>query len=561
MQTADNQISNLLVENGLLKDRDLQEIMLVAKNAGISFYDVIIDKNIVTDETLGQMVAASTGYPFVILSKTAIPDELFHVTPEKVARRLKVIAFARDQTSIKLAMVNPNNKAVIAAFAKKTKANIIPYFATEKDIHNALRMFRKDLQVVCDNLLKDEINKSNTLTSDEAPITKIVDLMVNYAYDDKASDIHIEPEEKNSLIRFRIDGLLHDVLRVPKILHDRIIARIKVLSRLRTDEHLSAQDGKMKIKLQEENLDIRVSILPVTDGEKVVLRLLPSKSSQFTLTNLGLSDRDLVKVNKAIGKSYGMVLSTGPTGSGKTTIIYTILKLINIRERNITTIEDPVEYRIAGANQIQVNPKTNLTFAAGLRSILRQDPNIIFVGEIRDNETAGIAVDAALTGHLVLTTLHTNDAATAIPRLIDMKVEPFLVASTVNLIIAQRLVRKICEMCKTPINIPLSTLSQYFPLPMIKNNLGEQPQYTVFKGKGCKICRNTGYSGRVGLFEVLEVSNEIKKLITGKNDAETITRQAVKEGMKTMTEDGLDKIARGVTSLEEVIRVTKVESS
>ncbi|OGF99898.1 hypothetical protein A2153_01985 [Candidatus Gottesmanbacteria bacterium RBG_16_38_7b] len=560
MHTEDTQIANLLIESGIIKDRELQEINLLAKNAGLSFYDAVIDKDIVTDETLGQMMAQSSGYPFVILAKTAIPDELFHLTPEKVARRLKVIAFDRDQTSIKLAMADPNNKEVIEAFAKKTNSKVIPYFATDKDIHNALRMFRKDLQIIVDNLLQEEISKSKVLSADEAPITKIVDVVISYAYDDKASDIHIEPEEKSSLLRFRIDGLLHDVLRLPKILHDRIIARIKVLSRLRTDEHLSAQDGKMKIKTEEENLDIRVSILPVADGEKAVLRLLASKNRQFTLSNLGLCDHDLTKVNKSINKAYGMILSTGPTGSGKTTIIYTILKLINIRERNITTIEDPVEYRIPGANQIQVNPKTNLTFASGLRSILRQDPNVIFVGEIRDNETAGIAVDAALTGHLVLTTLHTNDAATAIPRLIDMKVEPFLVASTVNLIIAQRLVRKICDMCKIPLTATLSTLAQYFPMEMIKKNLGESLQFTFFKGRGCKICRNTGYSGRIGVFEVLEVTNEIKKLITEKRDAETITKQAVKEGMKTMIEDGLDKIARGVTTLEEVMRVTKVES-
>ena len=563
VQTAenhDNQLSNLLITSGIIKERDLKDIAIVAKNTGISVYDTLIEKNIASDETLGQMVANSLGFPFVILSKIAVSDDLFGVTPEKVARRLKVIAFERSENEIKLAMNTPGNKAIIDSFVKKTNCNIIPYYATLKDIHNALRIFRQALQTACDRLLKEEINKTSTLLPDEAPITKIVDLIVDYAYDDKVSDIHIEPEEKSSLIRFRIDGLLHDVLRLPKNLHDRIIARIKVLSRLRTDEHLSAQDGKMMIKIEQENLDIRVSIIPVADGEKAVLRLLASKRSSFTLTNLGLDDDDFIKVSKAISKSYGMVLSTGPTGSGKTTIIYTILKMINIRERNITTIEDPIEYRITGANQIQVNSKTNLTFANGLRSILRQDPNIIFVGEIRDNETAGIAVNAALTGHLVLSTLHTNDAGTAIPRLIDMKVEPFLVASTVNLIIAQRLVRKICDMCKTAYIAQLNDLQQHFPLPLIKKYLGNDLQFTVFKGKGCKICRNSGFLGRVGVFEVLEVSNEIKRLITLKSNAEDISKQAIAEGMKTMMEDGLYKIARGLTTIEEVIRVTKVET-
>lgn len=556
----DGKLSGLLLSSGIVKDNELKEIEKVAKNAGISVYDVLIDKNIVSDETLGQMIANSIGYPFIILSKTAINDELFHVTPEKVARRLNVIAFEKKDNNLKLAMANPADKNIIDSFARKTNCNILPFFATQKDIRNALRMFRKEIQFACDKLLKEEILKSDRLIQDEAPITKIVDLIVDYAYDDKVSDIHIEPEEKDSLIRFRIDGLLHDVLRLPKNLHDRVIARIKVLSRLRTDEHLSAQDGKMKLKTNDENLDIRVSIIPVADGEKAVLRLLPSKRGAYTLSNLGLNDSDMVKVNKAISKSYGMVLSTGPTGSGKTTIIYTILKLINIRERNITTIEDPVEYRIAGANQIQVNTKTNLTFANGLRSILRQDPNVIFVGEIRDNETAGIAVNAALTGHLVLSTLHTNDAATAIPRLIDMKVEPFLVASTVNVIIAQRLVRKICDMCKSPYVVQLSELRTHFPIEMIKKYLGDALEFTVFKGAGCKICRNTGYSGRIGVFEVLEVSNEIKQLITNKSNAEVISRQAISEGMKTMVEDGLEKIGKGQTTIEEVLRVTKVES-
>ena len=560
MAISDYQLQNLLIESGLIKEQEIKDIAVLSKNSGIAFSETLIEKNILSDEILGQMVARKLGYPFVILSKTAIPDEMFHVTPEKIARKHKIISFGRDEKGIKLAMSVPANKTIIEMIAKKTGSAIVPYYATDKDINNALKMFRKELQLACDNLLKETISKSNTFIPDEAPITKIVDLIIDYAYDDKSSDIHIEPEEKNCLIRFRIDGLLHDELKLPKILHDRIIARIKVLSRLRTDEHLSAQDGKMRMQREYENLDIRVSIIPVADGEKAVLRLLSSKHGQFSLSNLGINDSDLIKINKAVSKSYGMILSTGPTGSGKTTIIYTILKQINIRERNITTIEDPVEYRIMGANQIQVNTKTNLTFANGLRSILRQDPNVIFVGEIRDNETAAIAVNAALTGHLVLSTLHTNDASTAIPRLIDMKVEPFLVASTVNLIIAQRLVRKICEMCKTAYTISLSELSQHIPLELIKKAVGEELEFTFFKGKGCKLCRNTGYQGRIGVFEVLEVTKEMKKLIATKCDAETITNTAVKEGMKTMTEDGLNKAVKGITTIEEVIRVTKVES-
>jgi len=394
---------------------------------------------------------------------------------------------------------------------------------------------------------------------EDPPVAKIVDAVIEVAYQDRASDIHIEPEEANSLVRLRIDGVLQDVMRVPKKLHDRMITRIKVLSNLRTDEHLAAQDGKMRARLEEENLDIRVSIVPIADGEKAVLRLLSSRSRQYTLQDLGMSPADLDKLTRAFTKSYGAILSTGPTGSGKTTTIYAILKIINTREKNITTVEDPVEYRIKGANQIQVNTKTNLTFANGLRSILRQDPNVIFVGEIRDNETAGIAVNAALTGHLVLSTLHTNDAATAIPRLIDMKVEPFLVASTVTVILAQRLVRQICPGCKYALEVTADELAKSFPVDLLKENLGSKAKYTIYKGKGCKQCRMSGYSGRVGLFEVLEVDKEIRKLITERNDADVIAKAAVKAGMKTIIADGFAKIAAGVTTVEEVVRVTKAE--
>jgi len=332
------------------------------------------------------------------------------------------------------------------------------------------------------------------------------------------------------------------------------------LAELRTDEHLAAQDGKMRSKQEEENLDIRVSILPIADGEKAVLRLLSSRSRQYTLKDLGMSDADLDKLTRAFSKSYGAIMCTGPTGSGKTTTIYAILKIINTRDKNITTIEDPVEYRIQGANQIQVNTKSNLTFASGLRSILRQDPNVIFVGEIRDGETAGIAINAALTGHLVLSTLHTNDAATAVPRLIDMKVEPFLVASTVSVILAQRLVRQICSHCKGQLEVSYEDISKSFPPEIIKDNWDKKPKYTIFKGKGCKICRMLGYHGRVGLYEVLEVSKDIRQLIIDRADADTIAKAAMKEGMKTILMDGFAKIAAGVTTVEEVLRVTKAES-
>jgi type II secretory ATPase GspE/PulE/Tfp pilus assembly ATPase PilB-like protein len=388
----------------------------------------------------------------------------------------------------------------------------------------------------------------------------VVDSLIEMAYQEQSSDVHVEPRENETLVRFRVDGMLQDVVRLQKNLHDRLVTRVKVLSGLRTDEHLSAQDGKMQLQLDEEKLDIRVSIIPITEGEKIVLRLLSQESRQYTLADLGMNESDLAKVRSAYSKSYGMVLSTGPTGSGKTTSIYSMLKAINTREKNITSIEDPVEYKIAGANQVQVNTKTNLTFANGLRSLLRQDPNVIFVGEIRDNETASIAVNAALTGHLVLSTLHTNDAATAIPRLSDMKVEPFLVASTVNIIIAQRLVRQICDSCREIEYVGVDELLKNIPEDVVRRNFDmNNPQVAVYKGRGCKICRNTGYLGRIGVFEVLEVTKKIRKMIVEKKDADEIARGAVEEGMKTMLDDGLEKVSRGLTTLEEILRVTKAQ--
>jgi len=560
MLFTDDQLKTILLHAGIIKEESFPPLLEFAKSSEMSLAEAVVDKDIISDEHLGILIADALKFPFAVLSKISIPDDVLHIVPEKFARKHKVIAFSRDATAVKLAMADPGDLTVQQMIAAKANLKVIPHFATERDIFNTLHVYRKNMQNTFDVMVRQEISKVDKTRISDAPVAKIVDLLVGYAYQDKASDIHIEPQEKNSLVRFRIDGVLHDVLFLPKSLHDQIITRIKILSKLRTDEHLSPQDGKMRIILEEEELDIRVSILPIVEGEKIVMRLLASRFRQFSLINLGMSEKDLKKVAHAYGRSYGMILSTGPTGSGKTTSIYSILKILNTREKNITTIEDPVEYRIKGVNQIQVNAKTNLTFASGLRSILRQDPNIVFVGEIRDNETAGIAVNAALTGHLVLSTLHTNDAATALPRLIDMDVEPFLVASTVNVIIAQRLIRKICEMCKASYPTTIDTLKLHLPEEAVKRHFGDKKELLLYKGNGCKICHSTGYSGRLGVFEVLEVTKVMKDLITKRSDAEVLVRKAVEEGMTTMLDDGIDKIIKGLTTIEEVLRVTKVDS-
>lgn len=560
MLITDEQLKKLVLKVNLLDEKKLQQIEDYAKSSEISLSDALIEKDVVTDENLGILIADSLKIPFIVLSKISIPDDVFKIIPERIARKYKAIPFARDKNGIKLAMTDPGNKLIAEMLERKTSQKIIPYLATERDIFGKLWIFRKDLQKTFDALVAEQLKSAGTKTAAPVPIAKLVDLIIKYAYQDVTSDIHIEPSEKATLVRFRVDGILHDVLSLPSHLHEQIVTRIKVLSNLRTDEHMSPQDGKMRIELEEENLDIRVSLLPIVYGEKVVMRLLASHFRQFSLVDLGMSEGDLKKVTNAFTKSFGMILSTGPTGSGKTTSIYSVLKIINSRDKNITTIEDPVEYRMKGVNQIQTNARAELTFASGLRSILRQDPNVIFVGEIRDSETAGIAVNAALTGHLVLSTLHTNDAAGTLPRLTDMSVEPFLVASTVNVIIAQRLIRKICEMCKSSIDIKEEELLLNLSADVVKKHFGQGKTFRVYKGKGCEVCHLTGYSGRIGIFEVLEVSNEIKKLINQKNDSDVILAQAVKEGMVTMLNDGLSKVVKGLTSIEEVLRVTKIET-
>lgn len=558
MILPDDQVLVLLAQAGI-DQKTLSSVQAFSKNSRASLQEAVIEKNVLTDEAVGMFVANTLKVPFVSLSKLTIPEEIFRIVPERMARKHSIIAFARDADGIKLAVTDPTKKELQEMIAKKTGQSVTTYLATERDIENVLQNYRKVLKETFDELIKAELS-ANTAVADDAPIAKITDLLIITAYRDKASDIHIEPEEQNCLIRFRIDGILHDVLNINKKLHDRIITRIKVLSRLRTDEHLGAQDGKMRMDVDSETLDLRVSIIPIADGEKVVLRLLTSKYRQFSLQDLGMNDEDLKKVNSAMNKSYGMILSTGPTGSGKTTTIYALIKILNTREKNITTIEDPVEYRIKGVNQIQVNVKANLTFANGLRSILRQDPNVIFVGEIRDSETAGIGVNAALTGHLVVSTLHTNDAATALPRLIDMKVEPFLVASTVNVIIGQRLVRKICDSCKLSTTMKRSEILKNISQDILDKHFGTEGDISVYRGVGCNACHGTGYRGRIGIFEVINMSENIKKHIVDKNDSDVIAKEAIAEGMTTMLDDGLDKVARGFTTIEEVLRVTKVES-
>lgn len=562
MEISNRKLYDLLTAIEYIPSADLRKAADTAALEHTSLYEYLIAHDLITDKDIGRLIADSIGLPFIALGELNIPERVLKITPQSIARRYKVVTYGLGEKGLQIAAADAEQGELFSMLAKKAGVNSYRvYYATDKDLDNALQLYKKRLQDFSASLATSHQEKA------EVPIAKIVDTLIEYAYDAKTSDIHIEPARTATRIRFRIDGVLHDVMDLPKSYHPQLVARIKVLSRLRTDEHLSAQDGRMHANLKQESLDIRVSIVPIVTGEKVVMRLLTSHSRHFSLTDLGMSAADLVKAKKGYSRPYGMVLTTGPTGSGKTTSIYAILKIINTREKNIATIEDPVEYEIDGINQIQTNAKTNLTFANGLRSILRQDPNIIYVGEIRDEETASIAINSATTGHLVFSTLHTNDAATTLPRLIDMQAEPFLVASTVNTIIAQRLIRKICERCKVSIEMTrkkgewsgdLKTAGQLRSLneALVDKHFGKTGTIRLYQGKGCAVCHETGYNGRVGIFEVLEVTPAIQKLIVQKASSDDIIEQAKSEGMSTMLDDGLTKVRAGVTSIEEVARAT-----
>lgn len=555
-----------LKELEIILVEDLDQIFKTSQSQHLSFPELLLKKDLISDDDLGKIIADLIKIPYIRLANVAIADEILQLIPEIVAKKQKMIIFKKDQSGLHVALANPNDLQILEFIKKKLGSPIKVYYATERDIIDASRLYSKNVTQTFDQIIKENIDQFKQTKGEqlEPPIIKIVDTVLTYAYQNKASDIHIEPQDDNSLVRFRIDGIMHDIVTLPLNLHNRIVTRVKVLAKLRIDEHHAAQDGKFQFKTEfmietTGYLDIRVSVVPITKGEKIVMRLLSEQSRRFSLDELGFSQTDFTKIKQAYHKPYGMILATGPTGSGKTTTMYAILKLLNKREVNIATIEDPVEYEIEGINQIQVNPLTNLNFASGLKSILRQDPNIILVGEIRDQETAGIALNAAMTGHLVLSTLHTNDAATAIPRLLDMKVEPYLIASTVNLIIAQRLVRKIHLGCRISQEIEINKLEKYFSRDMVKKYFSQNKETSVrvYYGKGCPLCHQTGYEGRIGIFEVLMVDEAVRKSIIDRKDASEIKKIAVKQGMRMMTEDALEKVKQGITTVDEVLRVTK----
>lgn len=565
---------------GVIDPNILTEAFTTAQTTGQPFEEILLSRELITDDQLGKIVADLLSVPIVRLSERTIPLSVLKLVPERFARSQRIIAYEQQNATLCVASSNPKPRLAFEFIAKKVGLPIKLAYATNQDIEEALGLYAPELAEVFDDLIKNKLTSAGMGTEVEPPIKQLIDTILYFAYEYRASDIHLEPGESETVVRFRVDGLLTDMVMLPSAFHAQLVSRLKVLAHLRTDEHQAAQDGKFQwhgqvqdstlsvVALETEPLDLRVSIVPVTEGEKVVMRLLAERSRQFSLHDLGLSSHAIAQVEAAYSRPYGMILTTGPTGSGKTTTLYAILKKLNARTVNIMTIEDPVEYDLEGVNQIQVNSKTNLTFAAGLRSIVRQDPDIILVGEIRDEDTADIAINAAMTGHLVLSSLHTNDAATSIPRLLELGVEPFLIASTVNVVIAQRLARKVCQKCRVSQTLTADqlveklTISGQTPLtPEIKtflaSRIGKRQKIRLYSGKGCALCHRSGFHGRIGIYEVLVLDETIRQAIIAKQDAFAIQDLARTAQMQTMLEDGIDKVLEGVTTVEEVLRVTK----
>ncbi len=525
--------------------------------------ELLIEQGLIRDEQLGQLLADRLGFDFLNLKKEKVDLSIFNLIPESVARSGGAVAVNRTPAGVRVGLVDPANLDLIQNLSRRLGDAVLPHLITRRDLAEALNHYRVGLREELSQVVKKLTESPPSETERQTLVVRLVHLILHQAYQRRASDIHLEPHVTRLLIRFRIDGVMHDVFDLPAALREPLLSRIKILSRLRLDEHQAAQDGRFSFDSSGERVDVRVSLVPVTQGENIVLRLLAENNRQLSLTDLGLGETDFKRVKRAIDNPHGMILVTGPTGSGKTTTVYAVIKILNRRDVHIATIEDPVEYEVEGVSQIQVNPKTNLTFAQGLRSIVRQDPDVIVVGEIRDQETAGIAINSAMTGHLVLSTLHANDAPTTLPRLLDMAIEPFLIASTVNVVIAQRLVRKICEQCRVSYELGaaerhLIEADSYLRQLLRCRGYRRLGDLTLYKGLGCRTCGDTGFVGRLGIFEVMERSEPLKKMVVARAASNEILAAATKAGMTTMLEDGLGKVITGETTLQEVLRVIKL---
>lgn len=562
-------LAQMLVDEGIITEAQIQEALKEQKASNIRLEQALVKLGYVTQEIILAFLGTQLDIQAVNLSEVGELDaNVVRLISENVAQRQCLIPIKKDGNKLKVAMSDPLNISAIDDIKLMTGFEVEPVLASESDIKLAITKYystttaemeevMKGLENVSDvDLVEDEEELDAAklaAASEDAPVVKLVSLILGEAIKAAASDIHIEPYEKKVRTRYRIDGILHEVQSPPKKLHPAVVSRIKIISELDIAERRKPQDGRCKIKVIGKEVDLRVSILPTTFGEKVVIRILDTSNLQLDLSQLGFEPEILQVYKKNIEVPYGMILVTGPTGSGKSTTLYSTLSTINYPDVNILTIEDPVEFVVAGINQVQVNPKAGLTFSDGLRSFLRQDPDIIMVGEIRDKETASIAINAALTGHLVLSTLHTNDAAGAVTRLDNMGIEPFLITSSVVMVIAQRLARKICPKCKENYEVTPGVLEELG----IKQKQGEK--ILLARGSGCSYCTKTGYKGRMSIYEVMVMDDEIRAAILRRVSATEIKKIAIKNGMRTLREAGIRKIKAGITTVEELLRVTAAD--
>ena len=581
MKVETKKLKLFLLDSGLISSKDVTETEKRVKKTGEDFGDILVSGGKISEDDLRRLEAYILGIPFVGLEKEKIEFSVLSLIPEPIARNHNIVAYRRNRDDLEVAMLDPEDLGTIDFIKKKAGLRILPRLTNSNSIKAVLSQYQESLQSEFDDIVKKEAVSLKVIDMDaegnssegdlkklaeDIPVVRIVDTLLRHAILQRASDIHIEPAEKEVIVRYRIDGVLHDAMILPKNTAPGITARIKILSNLKIDEKRLPQDGRFKIETSEEKVSFRVSILPVYNGEKIVMRILLENSKGFNFETLGFLPSQIEDMHWAINRPTGLILVTGPTGSGKTTTLYTAMDILNTPDVNISTIEDPIEYQIPRINQTQVKPDIGFTFSSGLRSLVRQDPDIIMVGEIRDNETASLAVNAALTGHLVLSTLHTNSAAGAVPRLLDMEVEPFLMASTVNVVIAQRLVRVLCsgkekyflsdqQLERLSKEVDLKRVAGFLAKEKIMENLSDWKKVPFFKPGTSKECPE-GYKHRVGVHEILRVSEGIRNLIMANATSDDIEKQAKKEGMMTMLEDGIIKCVQGITTIEEILRVT-----
>ncbi len=572
---------DVLLEEKTITPEQLQELRVKAGEQGVSVVNLLEEQRIVSDDQLAHARAKALHLPYMDLFEKQISPAVLNIIPRDVAETYQTIAFDRQEKSVLVAMVDPSDFKAIEALefvARSQGVHLAFHVMSVASFHNALKKYDSLTEEV-EQALESQQLEEQMITSAKkapeedaggakdvirnAPVSKMVSVIIKHAVDGSSSDIHIEPHDGETRVRYRVDGILHTSIMLPSKMHDAIVARIKVMANLKIDETRIPQDGRFRVKVSGKYIDFRISTLPLMGKEKVVLRILDTSTNTLTLEQLGFRGHSQRAILDNINKSHGMLLVTGPTGSGKSTTLYSMLKILNEEGVNIVTLEDPVEYFMQGVNQSQVNPEVGLTFAKGLRSILRQDPDVIMVGEIRDNETAELAVHAALTGHIVLSTLHTNDAVGAVPRLMDMKIEPFLISSSLNVVEAQRLVRRVCEFCAEEYHLDevmeaeVARALEEVPKEELPENLKLTKPLTFKRGKGCARCDNTGYRGRTTITECVEMTDEMKAILVAGNKASEVQEELKRQGMITMKQDGLIKALLGVTTVEEVWTVTK----